>query len=296
MRVTVSGLRHSYRRRRVLDGVDAEFGPGVLGLLGPNGAGKTTLLRLLAGVLRPRTGRIEAGGYDLRTRTGRRALRGELGYLPQDTALPPEMSPRAFLDYAGLLKGMAEPRQRRTQAAELIERLGLALVADRRVGTLSAGTRRRVGIAQALMGQPRLILLDEPTAGLDLEERVRLRAVLGTLGQGRTVVVCTHLVEDVTAACPQVVVLHTGRAVFSGQAADLTEIAADRAYELTGPPTSAHPGGPYSPAPTRVLAESPPPGARPVAPTMEEGYTALMRDLRGEPVHGEPAHGPSLSE
>ncbi|PSL00226.1 ABC-type multidrug transport system ATPase subunit [Murinocardiopsis flavida] len=281
MRVVVAGLVHAYRRRRVLDGVDAEFGPGVVGLLGPNGAGKTTLLRLLAGVLRPRTGRVEAGGHDLRTGGGRRALRRELGYLPQEAALPPDMSPRGFLDYAGLLKGMADPGERHDQAAGLIERLGLAAEADRRLGSLSAGARRRVGVAQALMGRPRLVLLDEPTADLDLEERIRLRTVLGTLGEGRTVVLCTHLLEDVTAVCPEVAVLHMGRVAFSGTAADLTGIAADRAFETTRPPDGDS-GAPPAPLRGRVLADVPPPGARPVAPTLEEGYAALMRDLRGE--------------
>ncbi|PWV48527.1 ATP-binding cassette domain-containing protein [Nocardiopsis sp. L17-MgMaSL7] len=282
MRVVIAGLFHAYKRQRVLDGVDLEFGSGVLGLLGPNGAGKTTLLRLLAGVLRPRTGLIEAGGHNLRTGEGRRDLRHELGYLPQDAALPPDMSPRDFLDYVGLLKGMAEPRERRHQADELIQRLGLALEADRRLGSLSTGTQRRVGVAQALMGQPRLILLDEPTAGLDLEERIRLRAVLGTLGEGRTVVVCTHLLEDVQAVCPEVAVLHMGRVTFSGPAADLTEIAADRAFELMQAPVSGDSGSSSSPLRKRVLADVPPPGARPVLPTMEEGYAALIRDLRRE--------------
>jgi ABC-type multidrug transport system ATPase subunit len=286
MRVVISGLFHTYRNRRVLEGVDAEFGPGVLGLLGPNGAGKTTLLRLLAGVLRPRRGLIEAGGHDLRTRGGRRGLRRELGYLPQEAALPPDMTPRDFLDYAGLLKGMADPRERRHQTGELIQRLGLALEADRLLGSLSAGTRRRVGIAQALMGRPRLILLDEPTVGLDLEERIRLRTVLGTLGEGRTVVVCTHLLEDVKAVCPQVAVLHTGKVVFSGSSADLTEIAADRAFELPQPPRGGNVDALPAPPRRRILTEVPPPGARPVPPTMEEGYTALMRDLRRESAAG----------
>lgn len=254
MRVVITGASHTYRRRRVLDRVDLDFGPGVLGLLGPNGAGKTTLLRLLAGVLRPRTGRIEAGGHDLRTRQGRRALRRELGYLPQDAALPPDLSPRGFLDYVGVLKGMADPRERRRQTTDLIERLGLALEADRRLGSLSPGARRRVGIAQALMGRPGLILLDEPTEGLDPEERIRLRTTLATLGEGRTVVLSTHLLDDVKAVCPEVAVLHEGGIHFRGSALELTEIAAD----------------------------SPLSGARSVPPTMEEGYAALMRELRGE--------------
>lgn len=286
MRVVIAGLFHAYRRRRVLEGVDIEFGSGVLGLLGPNGAGKTTLLRLLAGVLRPRTGLIDVGGHDLRTGKGRRELRRELGYLPQDAVLPPDMSPRGFLDYVGLLKGMAEPRERRHQVDELIQRLGLALEADRRLGSLSTGTQRRVGVAQALMGRPRLILLDEPTAGLDLEERIRLRAVLGTLGEGRTVVVCTHLLEDVRAVCPEVAVLHMGRVVFSGPAADLTEIAADRTFELMQAPFSRDSSASPSPLRKRVLTDFPPPGARPVLPTMEEGYAALISDLRGDSAAG----------
>lgn len=286
MRMVISGLSHAYRRRKALDGVDMEFGPGVLGLLGPNGAGKTTLLRLSAGVLRPRTGRIEAGGHDLGTREGRRMLRHELGYLPQDAVLPPNLSPRELLDYAGLLKGMADPRRRRRQADELIERLGLVLEADRDVGSLSAGTRRRAGVAQALMGRPSLVLLDEPTVGLDPEERIRLRAMLGTLGEGRTVVISTHLLSDVKAVCPEVAVLHQGRVAFSGPTSDLAEIAADRIFELTRDPVGTDLGVPSAPLRERVSTDLPPPGGRPVHPTLEEGYTALMRDLREGTAQG----------
>ncbi|MBB6174715.1 ABC-type multidrug transport system ATPase subunit [Nocardiopsis mwathae] len=278
MRLVVEGLAHTYRRHRVLDRVDVEFGPGILGLLGPNGAGKTTLLRLLSGVLTPRVGRIRVGGHDLRTRSGRRALRRELGYLPQAAELPADMSPRAFLDYAGLLKAVADPAERRRQADDLIGRLGLDHDADRAMGALSAGTRRRVGVAQALMGDPRLVLLDEPTEGLDPEERIRLRVLLNGIGAGRTVVVSTHLLDDVQAVCSQVAVLDRGRTVYTGPAGDLTEIAADRVFEL--PSDAAEAGDPCGGVARRVIAENAPPGARPVPPTMEEGYAALMRDLR----------------
>ncbi|MDA2814525.1 ATP-binding cassette domain-containing protein [Nocardiopsis sp. RSe5-2] len=249
--MVIAGLSHTYRRRRVLDGVDAAFGPGVLGLLGPNGAGKTTLLRLLAGVLRPRSGRVEALGHDLRTRAGRRALRRDLGYLPQETRLPPDMSPRDFLDYIGLLKGMPDPRERAHQAEDLIRRLGLAEEADRRMGTLSAGARRRTGAAQALMGRPRLVVLDEPTAGLDPEERVRLRTLLASLDDACTVIVSTHLLDDVKALSPEIAVLARGRMVFSGPPGDL-------------------------------VADAPRPDARSGRPSLEEGYAALMRTVREE--------------
>ncbi|GAA1077831.1 ATP-binding cassette domain-containing protein [Nocardiopsis composta] len=274
MHVAISGLAHSFRRRRVLDGVDAEFGPGVFGLLGPNGAGKTTLIRLLAGVLRVRTGRVSAGGLDLRTRAGRRALRRVLGYLPQHAALYPDLTPRDFLGYAGLLKGMDDPRERRRRAGELLDRLDLVFEADRRIGTLSAGTRRRVGIAQALLGDPALVLLDEPTAGLDVEERIRLRALLAGLGAERTVLLSTHLLDDAAALCPEVAVLAGGRTVYTGAAAGLAEVAADRVFLLSGP--DGAPG-------RRIVTGTPPPGARPAAPTLEDGYAALMADVRAEP-------------
>ncbi|WP_017576966.1 ATP-binding cassette domain-containing protein [Nocardiopsis kunsanensis] len=284
MRVVVTGLSHSYRHRRVLEGVDLECGPGAMGLLGPNGAGKTTLLRLLAGVLRAKSGWIQAGRHDLRTRAGRRALRRGLGYLPQDVALPPDMSTRDFLDYVGLLKGMADPHERRRQTAEMVEHLGLDLVSDRRLGTLSAGTRRRVGVAQAFMGDPGLVLLDEPTSGLDPEERIRLRSVLGMLGGDRTVILCTHLLEDVTAVCPELAVLHAGRVAYSGSTSGLREIATDRTFELPRPPAGEGFGDLGPPRRERLLTDFPPPGARPVTPSAEEGYAALMHDLRGEPV------------
>ncbi|WP_017591109.1 ATP-binding cassette domain-containing protein [Nocardiopsis potens] len=271
MHVAISGLAHSFRRRRVLDGVDAEFGPGVFGLLGPNGAGKTTLIRLLAGVLRVRAGRVSAGGLDLRTRAGRRALRRVLGYLPQDAALYPDLTPRDFLDHAGLLKGIDDPRERRRRAGELLDRLGLVFEADRRIGALSAGTRRRVGIAQALLGDPELVLLDEPTAGLDVEERIRLRGLLSGLGAERTVLFSTHLLDDAAALCPDVAVLAGGRTAYTGPAAGLAEIAADRVFLLPAPD-----GAPDR----RIVTDTPPPAARPTAPSLEDGYAALMSDLR----------------
>ncbi|MDA0563593.1 ABC transporter ATP-binding protein [Streptomonospora sp. S1-112] len=285
MDVAITGLTKTFGRRTVLDAVDLEFGAGMTGLLGPNGAGKTTLMRLLAGVLRPSSGALVVGGHDLRTRAGRAFTRRVLGYLPQHLDLYPDLSAREFLDYIALLKGVDDARTRRADVARLLDRVGLADSADLRLGGFSGGMRRRVGIAQALLGDPRLVIVDEPTAGLDPEERMRFRSLLAGLGERCTVVLSTHVLDDVAQTCPRVAVLAAGRVVYTGATSGLTAYAQDRTYlvDTDGPqPTgaavtnaAATPEGMRY----RVVADEPPPGAVPVAATLEDGYAALMRDI-----------------
>ncbi|ASU83346.1 ABC transporter ATP-binding protein [Nocardiopsis gilva YIM 90087] len=288
MDVTVTDLTKSFRRQRVLDGVNLDFGGGMLGLLGPNGAGKTTLMRLLTSVLRADSGTISIGRHDLGTRAGRAAVKRMLGYLPQHLELYPDLTAREFLDYMGLLKGVDSRRERRRQADELLERMELTLVARRRLGALSGGMRRRVGIAQALMGDPRLIVVDEPTAGLDPEERMRFRVLLAGLGEQRTVVLSTHILDDVAQTCPEVAVLAAGQVVYRGTTSGLTRAGEGRTFRLrTAGPQPVDTGlSVVSAVATgdgvdyRIVAEEPPAGAEKVAPTLEDGYTALMRDAR----------------
>ena len=207
MDIQITGLHQRFGRVVALDSVDLSIPGGMYGLLGTNGAGKTTLMRIIAGVLAPTAGQVRVGGHDLTTRKGRVAVRRRLGYLPQDLGLYPDLSAREFLDYVGLLKGLDETAARRRQVGELLELVGLADVADRRLKGFSGGMRRRVGIAQALLGDPALLVVDEPTAGLDPEERVRFRTLLGSLAGERTVLLSTHIVEDVAQTCRQAAVL-----------------------------------------------------------------------------------------
>ncbi|MER5441308.1 ABC transporter ATP-binding protein [Streptomyces sp. NPDC002790] len=222
----MTGLTVRHRRTTALDSVDLDFGTGVHGLLGPNGAGKTSLIRVLATVARPSAGRVELLGSDLRASHARRVARRQLGYLPQDFGYYPNFTVREFVAYVAWLKEM--PRDTVPAAVErAVRRVGLADRVDAKVKTLSGGMVRRVGIAQAIVNAPRLLLLDEPTAGLDPEQRVEFRSLLRELGEESTVVVSTHLVEDVAAACTDVTLIERGRVAYRGTPQSLAALGRD---------------------------------------------------------------------
>jgi ABC-2 type transport system ATP-binding protein len=210
----------------VLKGIDLELGPGVFGLLGPNGAGKTTLLRTLATVLEPAGGSIHLLGRDLSVRQERRELRRRLGYLPQTLGYYPDFTVAEFVEYFALLKEVPATQVGRA-VARAIEQVGLGGRARAQLKTLSGGMLRRVGVAQAIVNEPELLLLDEPTAGLDPEQRVHFRALLREIGRRGTVVVSTHLVEDVAAACTEVALMEAGRILFRGTPAELMAMGED---------------------------------------------------------------------
>jgi ABC-type multidrug transport system ATPase subunit len=192
----------------------------VFGLLGPNGAGKTTLLRMMATVIPPSSGTLRLLGRDPGGYGPRREIRRRLGYLPQNLGYYPGFTVADFVEYFALLKDMP-PRQVPRAVAAAIEHVGLGDRARVRLRTLSGGMLRRAGIAQAIVNEPELLLLDEPTAGLDPEQRMAFRGLLRDLGQRATVVVSTHLVEDVGAACTEVSLMEAGRLVFHGTPAEL---------------------------------------------------------------------------
>ena len=221
MNVEITGLTRRFGRTHAVAGVDLAAGPGVLGLLGPNGAGKTSLLRMLATVIPPSSGRLRLLGRDPGSYGQRRQIRRRLGYLPQDLGYYPGFTVAEFVEYFALLKEMP-PERVPAAVAAAVEATGLGDKARAKLRTLSGGMLRRAGIAQAIVNEPDLLLLDEPTAGLDPEQRVTFRALLRDLGQRATVVVSTHLVEDVGAACSQVALMDQGKIVFCGTPAELT--------------------------------------------------------------------------
>jgi ABC-2 type transport system ATP-binding protein len=254
--------------------------PGVLGLLGPNGAGKSTLMRILATIARPTEGTVSWNGID--TVRSPDALRTVLGYLPQDFGVYPQLSPQEFLEYLAAAKGL-DRRTARQRIDELLQLVNLTGVRHQRLGGFSGGMRQRVGIAQALLNDPRLLIVDEPTAGLDPEERVRFRNLLSDLSGERIVILSTHIVSDVEAVATDLAVVFRGRLVRQAAPEKFLQATAGRVWEwlvasadlpglrtrfrLTA--TLRKPEGML----VRVLAAtSPGAGARPAEPTLEDAY------------------------
>jgi ABC-2 type transport system ATP-binding protein len=221
MNVEIADLTRRFGRMQAVAGVDLALEAGVFGLLGPNGAGKTSLLRMLATVIPPSSGTLRLLGRDPGSYGPRREIRRRLGYLPQNLGYYPGFTVAEFVEYFALLKDMP-PGRVPTAVAAAIERTGLGDKARAKLRTLSGGMLRRAGIAQAIVNEPDLLLLDEPTAGLDPEQRVAFRAMLRDLGTSATVIVSTHLVEDVGAACTQVALMNQGKLLFYGTPAELT--------------------------------------------------------------------------
>jgi ABC-2 type transport system ATP-binding protein len=220
MNIEIKELTRRFGRNHAVGGVNLGVGSGVLGLLGPNGAGKTSLLRMMATVIPPTSGNLWLLGRNPGKPDERREIRRRLGYLPQNLGYYPSFTVVEFVEYFALLKDMPPPDVPRAVAAA-VERVDLGDKARAKLRTLSGGMLRRVGIAQAIVNEPELLLLDEPTAGLDPEQRVSFREMLREFGERATVVVSTHLVEDVGAACSEVALMDQGKIVFLGSPDDL---------------------------------------------------------------------------
>jgi multidrug efflux pump subunit AcrB/ABC-type multidrug transport system ATPase subunit len=264
---------------------------GMVGILGPNGAGKTTLLRNLAGILEPSLGAITLGGVPLRRL--RRYLARYLGYLPQDFGLPEDLTAREYLEYYALHYELKPAARRRERIDQLLREVGLGERADEKIGSFSGGMRQRVAVARTLLRLPPVIIVDEPTVGLDPRERIRFRNLLSRLAEGRIVLFSTHVVEDVEVACERVIVLARGRIVFDGPPADLAHAASGKvwvAHLPAGEETSLvegamivdqvpEEGGRMR---TRVLhAEPPREDAEATPPTLEDGYLWLVGEAAG---------------
>src|SRR5215831_14615092 len=208
MKIEIEHLSKTYSSNvKALRDVNLTIQSGLIGLLGPNGAGKTTLMRILATLLTPTIGTARIGEYDVRHAADRREIKRLLGYLPQELGLYPNLNAYEFLDYMAILKGMHDGAARKQRISQLLETVGLADVAKRRLKGYSGGMKRRVGLAQALLTDPKFLIVDEPTAGLDPEQRIRTRTLLSELALAgeRVIILSSHIVEDVAQTCRRLI-------------------------------------------------------------------------------------------
>jgi len=273
--VRVVGVTKAFGRTRALESVDFEADRGVTGLLGPNGAGKTTLLRMIATVLAPDEGRLWLLGHDPARARERTEIRHRLGYLPQEAGFHRGFTVFEFVDYVAILKSMTDRRSRHDEVRRVLALTGLKSVSGKRIRALSGGMRRRVGLAQALLGDPELLVLDEPTAGLDPEQRLRFREMVSQAGEGRTVVLSSHQTEDVAALCTRIAVIHQGRSMFVGTPAELIQQADGRVWTDTLRAATALAAWRTGDGTYRNVGQ-PPDGAELVTPTLEDAYLLLV--------------------
>jgi len=285
MRLSIRSVGKLYQGRvRALDDFSLEVGPGVLGLLGPNGAGKSTLMRILATITRPSEGHVTWDGHDVVPRPD--PLRAVLGYLPQDFGVYPHLNAVEFLSYLAAVKRVPRAVARK-RIPSLLALVNLTEAQKRPLGGYSGGMRQRIGIAQALLNDPQLLIVDEPTVGLDPEERVRFRTLLSELAGERIVVLSTHIVSDLESTATQIALIDHGRLLTAGTPEALLARAEGRVWECVVPSErlpalqAAHrvsqairrADGVH----VRLVGDEPPvPGARAAAPTLEDAYLAAI--------------------
>jgi ABC-type multidrug transport system ATPase subunit len=284
--VVIQQLSKKYGSKQVLNGINLTLSTGMFGLLGPNGAGKSTLMKILATVIPKTSGDVQIGHYKL----GRdeREIRALLGYLPQEFGVYRKLTGAEYLDYVASMKGITNGKARREAVAEMLRRVNLEEKRHVRIGKYSGGMRQRIGIAQALLGDPQFIIVDEPTAGLDPEERMRFRDVLTELGKDRTVLLSTHVVADIDNNCKSMAIMNGGHIVFYGTQEQLLQRVQGQVWtiqvgdeelaelkETAAIVTARRSGTGYE---ARVLASSVPlPGAIQATAGLEDGYIAVMR-------------------
>ncbi|MFE2888850.1 ABC transporter ATP-binding protein [Streptomyces sp. NPDC059272] len=279
--VSAAGLSLRYGSTRALDDVSLRLGEGVTGLLGPNGAGKTTLLRVLATAAPADSGSFTVLGHDPGTTTGRQEVRRVLGYLPQTPGFHPDFTAFEFVDYVAILKELTDRAGRHQEVRRVLEEVDLSDVRGKRIKKLSGGMRQRVALAAALVGDPGFLVLDEPTVGLDPEQRMRFRELIARAGEGRTVLLSTHQTEDVAMLCNRVVVMAAGIIRFDGTPAELTARAAGRVWSSAEREPGAMAGWRTGLGVFRNVGD-PPPGAELVEPTLEDGYLITLDGMVAE--------------
>jgi ABC-2 type transport system ATP-binding protein len=232
MKIEIQGLNKIYPNgNHALKDINLEFETGMFGLLGPNGAGKSSLMRILVILMKPSSGKVLIDGKDIQKH--RKELRSLLGYLPQDFRFFTSLKTWEFLDYSGALAGLKNRKERIAEVDRLLDQVGLLEVRDRQANKLSGGMKRRLGIAQALIGNPRIIVVDEPTTGLDPDERIRFRNILSQLSRNEVIIILsTHIVGDISSTCQKMALLNKGELVFCGSPEKLVKQAEGHVFRL----------------------------------------------------------------
>lgn len=280
MNITVENVSKLYGGFAALDHISFTLRQGIYGLLGPNGSGKTTLMRIMTDLLIPSTGRVLADGRDISAMG--RDFRDKLGYLPQDFGIYPNFTAEHFLLYIAKLKGLAK-YEAKNKTDKLLELVGLSDKGKQKLGGFSGGQRQRIGIAQALLNDPQILILDEPTAGLDPQERIHFRRILSNLSQSTTVLLSTHIVSDIEAIADEVILLRQGKMLSMKKPSDLLDMVEGKVWILTVPASDetklterfpcsniTHAEGTST---LRLIADtSPHPDAKPTSPNMEDLY------------------------
>lgn len=231
MEIQINSLSKVYNKKKfALNNVNLTIGNGLFGLLGPNGAGKTTLMRILVTLMSPTDGTVSIDGYDLAKNRG--DIRAITGYLPQGFSTFPKIKTWEFLDYSARLAGLFNKQERNSKVDEMLEKVGLFDVRDRLAKKLSGGMKRRLGIAQALIGDPKLLIVDEPTTGLDPEERIRFRNILTDMGrEDRIIILSTHIVGDISSTCNDMALLVEGNLAFHGPPDEFIRLAEGHTFQ-----------------------------------------------------------------
>lgn len=292
--IILKNVSKFYGKKKAVDGIDLTISEGMFGLLGRNGAGKTTLMKILATLHHPTAGEVTINGINIKEA---REIRSMTGYLPQDFSMYGGMSAYEAMDYLGTLSGMKK-EERKKRIPELLDKVNLSANYRTKVRAMSGGMRRRLGIAQAILHNPRILIVDEPTAGLDPEERVRFRNLLCEIAQDRIVILSTHIVGDIEATCEDIAVLDNGKIIFRGTVRELIEMAEGKVYraeisrmeleELKARHIVTAILSKGSMAEVRFLSEESAPFEKAVLtePNAEDAYLYLMGKEGGKPVCG----------
>ncbi|WP_368654320.1 ABC transporter ATP-binding protein [Ornithinibacillus sp. 4-3] len=286
--IYIKGLNKSYKKFQALKDIHLQIEPGLFGLLGPNGAGKSTLMNIISTILTWDEGQVSVYDYDLKKDSHK--VRELLGYLPQHFQAPGQFTGEEFLHYVASMKGMNNRQKRAIEVQRLLEQVNLTEHARKRIKGYSGGMKRRLGIAQALIGSPELIILDEPTAGLDPSERIRFRNVIERLGKEYTIILSTHILSDIETSCERVGVINKGELLYQGETDKLASLAEGVVWEITVPISQ------YDEVEQAYIVlssrreqeqmvfhilskDEPEHPAQYVKPTLEDGYMALINGV-----------------